>query len=171
MMSILLMLLGILLRNGALKKDDDEEPHVIVLSNRDTRLTFLLSSPLEAIRVYNAVQVLYQLLSTLCCCYCSNAKHAAEILPAIVLGFHFLVLNHDLFLVSTHKSATCDQPALDFAAACAPFFTRFQHAQTVECATAVEDADLSAVNEEYADCAGVTVLSDLLVGVCEEPDE
>ena len=36
-MSILLMLLGILLRHGALKKDDDAEPHVIVLSNRDTR--------------------------------------------------------------------------------------------------------------------------------------
>ena len=170
MMSILLMLLGILLRNGALK-EDDEEPHVTVISNRDTRSTLIRSSPLEAIRVYNAVQVLYQLLSTLCGCYCSNAKHAAEILPAIVLGFHFLVLNHNLFLISTHTSTTCDQPALDFAAACAPFFTRFQRAQTVACATAVEDADLSAVNEEYADCAGVTVLSNLLVGAGDGGDD
>ena len=107
---------------------------------------------------------MYQLLSTLCGCYCSNPVHAKDILPAIVLGLHFLVLNNSLFLMSYGQTATCDKPAMDFAAACAPFFSLFREATTVDCATTVEEADLTAVNEEYYDCAGVAILGDILVG-------
>ena len=114
--------------------------------------------------MYIAVQVLYQFLSTLCVCYCSNSVHAKDILPAIVLGLHFLVLNNSLLLMSYEPSEAMDKPAMAFAAACAPFFSLFRGATVVECAATVDEADLAAVNEEYFDCAGVAILGDLLVG-------
>ena len=76
--------------------------------------------------MYIAVQVLYQFLSTLCVCYCSSPVHAKDILPAIVLGLHFLVLNNSLLLMSYEPSETMDKPAMAFAAACAPFFSLFR---------------------------------------------
>lgn len=114
--------------------------------------------------MYTAVQVLYQLLATMCRCYCSNPNHTKDILPAIVLGLHFLVLNNSLLLLSYAQGETLDKPAMEFAAACAPFFSQFHDAATVSCAATVEEADLTAINAEYYDCAGVAILGDILVG-------